>query len=87
MCSYITNNVEVSGAAKGSAAWFSLSSACVSYDHPYHSGFNHSLNIDFLNAGDGPESRVAVELSRDSAFELAQAIFACIKAGDEAHLS
>jgi hypothetical protein len=87
MCSYITQGVELEGSAKSADKWFALGAASVYYDHPYHSAFNHSLNIDFLNAKEGPKSRVAVELSRDSALHLAEAILSCIKAGDEAHLS
>ena len=39
--------------------------ATVYFDHPYHSPYEHTLNIDFANTEQGPSSRVAVELDRE----------------------
>jgi hypothetical protein len=52
----------------------------VYFDHPYHSPYEHTLNIDFANPERGPSSRVAVELTSSSAREL----IACIQAALDA---
>jgi hypothetical protein len=46
----------------------------VSYDHPFHIGQEHALNIDFVNEGLGLDARVAVELSEADARQLVAAI-------------
>jgi hypothetical protein len=66
--------VGVEGSGKGTADWFALSEATVYFDHPQHAPAEHTLNIDFLNPGQGPSARVAVELSAASARALAAAI-------------
>ena len=53
MCTYQTEKLAVSGSGKGPDGWFPLSSATVYFDHPAHYPAEHSLNIDFLNLGDG----------------------------------
>jgi hypothetical protein len=74
MCTYLTETVDVEGSGKGTAGWFALSEATVYFDHPQHAPAEHTLNIDFLNPGQGPSARVAVELSAASARALAAAI-------------
>jgi hypothetical protein len=74
MCTYLTETVDVEGSGKGTAGWFALSQATVYFDHPQHAAAEHTLNIDFLNPGQGPSARVAVELSAASARALAEAI-------------
>jgi len=74
MCTYLTEKIEVTGSGKGSAGWFGLSEATVYFDHPVHAAAEHTLNIDFLNPGQGPSARVAIELTADSARALAKAI-------------
>ena len=85
MCTYITEHVALGGSAKGPDGWFPVETASVYFDHPVHAPYDHSLNIDFLNPSRGPASRVAVELSRESALELARAILSTIEAGDQSH--
>jgi len=51
MCTYVTENVAVAGSAKGSEGWARVDRATVYFDHPYHAPFEHSLNIDFADAG------------------------------------
>lgn len=84
MCTYVTENVPVSGSAKGPEGWFSLSRATVYFDHPFHAPLEHSLNIDFADptASIALTRRVAVELSAASARELARAILASLSAGE-----
>lgn len=74
MCTYQTEIIEVRGSGKGARGWFSLRSASVYYDHPVHAPDEHTVNLDFLNAESGPAARVAVELDRASAAQLAAAI-------------
>jgi hypothetical protein len=54
--------------------------ATVYLDHPYHAPYEHTLNIDFANEELGPESRLAVELSAESARELVRCIEAALTA-------
>jgi hypothetical protein len=74
VCSYLTVPTEVAGSAKGPQGWFSVTSAQVYFDHPFHASFGHTLNIDFLDRSRGPGARVAVELSAESARRLVQSI-------------
>jgi len=74
MCTYRTEQISISGSGKGTAGWFALTDATVYFDHPVHAMAEHTLNIDFLNPGRGPSARVAVELTAESARELARAI-------------
>jgi hypothetical protein len=74
MCTYQTEQISISGSGKGANGWFSLSDATVYFDHPVHAMAAHTLNIDFLNPERGPSARVAVELTAESARELARAI-------------
>lgn len=83
MCSYLTERATVSGSAKGPTGWIKLTHATVYFDHPYHSPYEHTLNIDFTNDEKGPESRVAVELSADSARELVAKIQAALTAAGD----
>ena len=77
MCSYLTEQVGVTGSAKG-AAWFPVSQATVYFDHPVHAMAEHTLNIDFAEPSRGPGARVAVELTAASARELVSAIQAAL---------
>jgi hypothetical protein len=83
MCTYSTERVEVAGSGKGPDGWFPLSLACVCVDHPQHTRDEHTLNIDFLNPGQGASARVAVELSEESARALAGAIHAALGTAPE----
>jgi hypothetical protein len=74
VCSYLTVPTDVAGSAKGPQGWFSVTSAQVYFDHPFHAPFDHTLNIDFLDPSCGPGARVAVELSAESARRLVQSI-------------
>lgn len=74
MCTYVTEHVTVTGSGKGRDGWFQLTDASVYLDHPVHANAEHTLNIDFLNPQAGPAARVAVELTPESARQLAAAI-------------
>ncbi len=85
MCSYITEKAEIFGSAKGPAGWFNVDTANVYFDHPYHAPLAHSLNIDFVNEKEGALTRVAVEISAESARELVAKILAALASGEESH--
>lgn len=76
MCTMIVEQIKIEGSGKGSAGWFPLGEANISYDHPFDAPMEHALNIDFVNEARGPGARVAVELS----VEAAQALVATIQA-------
>ena len=78
MCTYNTEKIEIAGSGKGAAGWFALSDATVYFDHPVHAPAEHTVNIDFRNPAQGPAARVAVELTAESARELAAAITATL---------
>jgi hypothetical protein len=80
MCTYLTEKIKITGSGKGASGWFGVSDASVYFDHPVHAAAEHTLNIDFLNPGRGPSARVAVELTAESARELARAIVAALDA-------
>lgn len=74
MCTYVTTKLAVTGSGKGADGWFGLTESMVYFDHPVHATEDHTLNIDFRNPERGPGARVAVELTAQSALDLARAI-------------
>jgi hypothetical protein len=84
MCSYLTVATDVAGSAKGPAGWFPVTSASVYFDHPFHAPYEHTLNIDFIDAERGPDARVAVELSAESARALMRSIQSALDAAGAA---
>ena len=74
----IATQVKIEGSGKGTSGWFTLREADVSYDHPFHAPYEHSLNIDFVNEAQGPGARVAVELSLEAARSLVDTIQAVL---------
>jgi hypothetical protein len=83
MCSYIVETHPVTGSGKGKAGWFKVTAANISYDHPYHVDLEHALNIDFVNDAVGLDARVAVELSLESAKQLAAALLSACERAEE----
>jgi hypothetical protein len=78
MCTMIAKQIKIEGSGKGKDDWFTLKEADVSYDHPFHAPYEHSLNLDFVNEALGPGARVAVELSPEAARSLIAAIQAVL---------
>jgi hypothetical protein len=86
MCTWITERNEVEGSGKGPGTdWVVLTHATVYFDHPQHAPFDHSLNIDFTNDAVGPHTRVAVELSAESARALVASIEAALASAEVSH--
>jgi hypothetical protein len=81
MCTGIIENTKVSGSGKGSQGWFELDQVSVSYDHPDCAQGEYAVMIDFLNSGAGPGSRIAVELTPESAKNLVHAILTSMSRG------
>ena len=79
MCTMIAHQVGIDGSGKGSAGWFAVRQANVSYDHPFHVPLEHALNIDFVDEAQGPGARVAVELSVESARALVETILTVLE--------
>ncbi len=82
MCTTIAGKCPVSGSAKGPDGWFRLDQAYVGYDHPVHAPLDHALSLDFVSEAIGPGARVGVELTRESARELATRILSTLDAAD-----
>ncbi len=80
MCTMIAEKLPVAGSGKGPTGWFALDQAYIAYDHPFHAPYEHAIGLDFVNESHG--SRVAVELDRDSARQLAQRLLAAIDRAD-----
>ncbi len=74
MCTMIAKKINIDGSGKGTAGWFRLNQANVSYDHPFHIAKEYALNIDFANEAFEPGARVAIELSEQAARRLVDAI-------------
>ena len=87
MCTMIVEKAEVVGSGKGPKGWFPLNQVNVSYDHPVHAPLDHALNIDFVNESRGLGSRVAVELTSESARELVALILAALARGQAVEAS
>jgi hypothetical protein len=80
MCTYVTELIQIAGSGKGQSGWFDLTDASVYVDHPVAAQAEHTLNIDFRNPALGPQARVAVELTAESALALVDAIQAALAA-------
>ncbi len=70
---------------QGGDSWRRIDTAHVYFDHPYDAPLDHALSIDFHNHAAGSRERVAVELSAESARELANAILAALDRGAREH--
>jgi hypothetical protein len=85
MCTYATVTTDVEGSAKGPGGkWFAVTGASVYFDHPVHAMAEHTLNIDVADPARGPQARVALELTAESARELVKAINAALEAAPAA---
>ena len=83
MCTSIVEIVQAEGAGKGDGSWFPVTRAVVSYDHPHHALLEEAITIDFMNPDLGPAARAAVEITLESAKDLAAALARAIAAAEE----
>jgi len=82
MCTSIVEITDAAGAGKGGDGWFELTRAVVSYDHPHHALLEEAISIDFVNPALGPRARAAVEITLQSAKDLAGALARAIAAAE-----
>lgn len=82
MCTGIVENTKVEGSGKGPKGWFPVDEASVAYDHPDHARGGSALIIDITNHEAGPESRIAIELTPESARNLVNAILSTLARGE-----
>lgn len=82
MCTGIVENTRISGSGKGSNGWFTVDQASVSYDHPDHAQAERAVIIDILSETAGPNSRIAIELTPQSARDLVRAVLASLSRGE-----
>lgn len=83
MCTNIAERSATSGSGKGPHGWFTLGQVYLGYDHPVHAPLDHAVSIDFVNEDLGPGARVAVELTREAARDLAERLLATVALADE----
>lgn len=81
MCTAIAERHEFTGSGKGADGWFGLRQLYVGYDHPVHVDLEHAVLLDFVDE-DRQGARVAVELPREAARELAHRILATLDAAE-----
>ena len=71
MCTYATVQETIEGSAKGPGGdWVRVSRATVYFDHPVHAMAEHTLNIDLVDPNRGPDARIGLELTAESARRL-----------------
>ena len=85
MCTYVTETLAITGSAKGPQGWFRATDASVYFDHPTHALAGHTLNIDVRRPTDGAARRVAIELTAESARELAESILRVLDGQETGH--
>lgn len=83
MCTNIAERTTTAGSAKGPDGWFTLGQVYLGYDHPVHAPLEHAVSIDFVNEDLGPGARVAVELTREAARQLAERLLRTVELADE----
>ncbi len=78
MCTGIVENRKISGIGKGPNGWFPIDQSSVSYDHPDHAHGEQAIIIDLFGRKEGVDSRIAIELTPQSAKDLVDAVLAAI---------
>jgi hypothetical protein len=82
MCTTIASGAAVTGSGKGANGWFHVDQVYLGYDHPFHAQLEHAVSIDFVNEVTSTKNRLTVELSRESARELANRLLAIVDEAD-----
>ena len=86
MCTDIAETVEIFGSGKGPQGWFTLHHANIYYAQPSHASMVQALNMDFVDEAQGVGAKIAVEVTAESAREVARKIHAALESGDAWHL-
>ena len=82
MCTNIVETAQIAGWGRGVKGWFDLQQVHVSFYHPFHAPLEHAIGIDFTNAAEGLGTRIAVELTPESAKELIHALQTALARGE-----
>lgn len=82
MCTAIAEKAPLEGSARGPDGWFRLDQAYITYDHPHHASLEHALCLSFVAKEGTGGGRVAVELPRGAARDLAERILAALDRAD-----
>lgn len=82
MCTMISVKLPFSGQAKGRDGWFPIGQLYLGYDHPEREPSEHAVLIDFVNESQGPNARLAVELSVEAATDLAHHLLQTVEEAD-----
>lgn len=82
MCTYISNQAEVTGAGKAGNGWFRVTKATVGFDHPTHTTADHAILLDFTGRADELSTRIAVELDLESGRALLATLAETISAAE-----
>ncbi len=85
MCTWLCQQVEAQGSARGVPDWMRVTAINVMYDHPVSAPYDHALLLDFVDPSQGVGARVGVELSAASARELVRAIEAALASPEAIH--
>ena len=83
MCTSVVEIVRAEGAGRSEEGWFPVTAAVVSYDHPHHALLEEAITLDFVNGDLGPGARACVEITLESAKDLAGALARAIAAAEE----
>lgn len=83
MCTSIVEIAAADGMGKGADGWFPVTHAVVAYDHARHAIAGDVITLDLFNAHLPPSSRVAAELTLETAKLLRAALDRAIAAADE----
>jgi hypothetical protein len=82
MCTAIAEKTPMEGAARAPGGWFSLNQLYVAYDHPFYIDLEHALCVSFVREAEDTIARVALELPRQAARDLAHRILAVLDRAD-----
>ena len=83
MCTSVVEICRAEGAGTSESGWFPVTQAVVSYDHPHHALLEDAITIDFVNPDLGPGARAAIEITLESAKEVAAALARAIAGAEE----
>jgi hypothetical protein len=79
VCTTISEQATITGSGKNGPGWFRIDHACLGYDHPSHAPLEHAILLDLTGGPIGSPTRLAVELSLDSARRLANLLAETIR--------
>ena len=83
MCTMINEVAAIAGGGRGPQGWFPVNRVSVGFDHPTFVPLEHAITLDFLDDRSGPDARVAIELTPDSARQLIATLQAALDLGKD----